>query len=113
MCVGAPWWARWAVGATPQPPYLVLGERIGLARHGSRATLLEEVAFVDDEPVELDVLHDRLGQLEVGRGDDDVVVLQVGHDVLLLLLRQVIVHQHLEAGGELDDLICMWAAVRV
>ena len=106
MCVGAPWWARWAVGATPQPPYLVLGERISLAGHGSGAALLEEVALVDDEPVELDVLHDRLGQLEVGRGDDHIVVAQVGHDVLLLLQRQVIVHQHLEAGSELDHLVC-------
>ena len=49
------------MGANPQSPYLVLGERICLARHGARATLLEEVALVDDEPVELDVLHDRLG----------------------------------------------------
>ena len=113
MSVGAPCWARRAVGATFQRPHLVLDERVRLARHSSRTALLEEVALVDDEPVELDVLHDRLGQLEVGRGDDDVVVTQVGHDVLLLLLRQIIVHQHLEAGGEFHDLVCTCAVVRV
>ena len=88
------------------PPHLVLDEGVRSAGHGARAALLEEVALVDDEAVELDVPQDGLGQLDVRRGDDDVVLAQVGHDVLLLGQRQVVVHEHLEARGELHDLVC-------
>lgn len=88
------------------PAHLVLDEGVRSAGHRARAALLEEVALVDDEAVELDVAHDGRGQLDVRRGDDDVVLAQVGHDVLLLLQRQVVVHKHLEARGELDDLVC-------